>query len=37
MRGRDMLRSERVLLLRFFRHGLPVIGGSLSQAPIPTS
>lgn len=29
MRVRDMLRTERVLLLRFFRYGLPVIGGSL--------
>src|SRR6056297_879578 len=29
MRFRDMLRSERVLLQRFFRYGLPVIGGSL--------
>jgi Na+-driven multidrug efflux pump len=29
MRFRDMLRTDRVLLLRFFRYGLPVIGGSL--------
>ncbi len=29
MRFRDMLKSERVLLRRFFRYGLPVIGGSL--------
>ena len=33
MRFRDMLRRERVLFLCFFRRGLPVIGGSLSQAP----
>jgi len=29
LRFRDMLRTERVLLARFFRYGLPVIGGSL--------
>ena len=29
MRFRDMLRSESVLLKRFFRYGLPVIAGNL--------